>query len=153
MKIKKIIKKLNGNKIYVILVVILFFVSLQFQEKKAPQEIQNLDTFIPHGYVLIPIEIVNLETVDEILGAYGIVNLYTFSSYTKKPSKLIVKNIRIVRSPKRSEAFAVLSPEKRAKSILSYPQPFYVAVKNPEAKDTSFEVKKKKRHIFVDTEN
>jgi hypothetical protein len=40
-------------------------------------------TFIPAGYVLVPIEVANFEALDSILGQFGIVDLYARSESRK----------------------------------------------------------------------
>ena len=151
-KLKKI-KKIDG-KVYFGFFIIFFIFSFQTKEKETPIEIQKkFDTFIPQGYVLIPIDIVNSEIIEPMLGNYGVVNLYSFSPYTQKPSKMIAKSIKIIQSPKKNGHYAILVPDKKAKTILSYTQPFFAAIKNPEEKESLFEQKQVKRKRNVEVEN
>jgi hypothetical protein len=54
------------------------------------------DTHIPKGFVLIPIEVQNYESLDSILGRFGVVDLYIGSSTEAAgPGRLVARNVRI----------------------------------------------------------
>lgn len=108
------------------------------------------DTHIPTGYVLIPIHVENYESLDLILGHLGVVDLYSApSAHNSGASKLIVKAIKIIRSPQNPDQFAVLSPEGNTERILSHGNNFYVVVQNPKNIGTKFVRPKIHRPIKV----
>ena len=111
----------------------------------------NLDTYIPEGFVLVPIEVKNYESLDLVIGKFGVVDLYQSSEDSKTNPKAIAKAIKIVRSPIDPSRFAVLSPEDEAHSIVKHPGPFQVTVQNPKEAETRFikEKKKKGRRIII----
>lgn len=114
------------------------------KENPASSEFDSFDTVIPKGFVLIPIDVQNSESLDRILGNFGQVNLYASSSNgdfqnSQKPGQLIARNIKILRAPLDPREYAVLAPEEDVGHILSFPQPFVIAVQNPKSVGIGFE--------------
>jgi hypothetical protein len=68
----------------------------------------QVDTRIPKGFVLVPIEVRNYEALDSILGPFGIVDLYQGEARDGSDQRLIARDVRILRAPKNPSHFAVL---------------------------------------------
>lgn len=111
------------------------FVGLIHMCDRAPEAVanDNVDTLIPAGFVIIPIEVQNYESLDSLLGKYGVGDLFKGDG---KNGRLVARNIRILRAPKNPSHFAVLAPETEASSILSSQGNFYVALKSPHQAGT-----------------
>jgi len=120
----------------------------QLLEKKGPV---SIDTFIPHGFVLVPIEVYNLEALNSVLGDFGVVDLYTVASQGQTHTKqTVAKGLRILRAPKNPQQFAVLAPENQAAKIARSPTPFYVVIQNPDkAQNKVIESSKKPSRTFT----
>ena len=120
-------------------------------EVSPPQSYQSLDTYIPEGFVLVPIEVKNYESLDLVIGKYGVVDLYQIpGSHLKRP-KPVAKAIKMVRSPLNPSVFAVLVPDDEAHIIVKSPGPFQVVVKNPKEEGVKVmrEEIKKNRKIII----
>lgn len=98
-------------------------------------DIKGLDTFIPRGFVLVPIEVDNYEALDSILGKFGLVDLFKAKSEGGGP---IARNVRILRAPQNPSRFAVLVEEARASNILGYQGGIFVVVKPLSQAGTEF---------------
>ena len=118
----------------VIFVVFFLIVSLLVESSNNKPEEQNevitaesVDTFIPSGFVLVPIEVQNLASLDSIVGQFGVVDLYTEND--KNP---LASGLKLIRSPRDPSQFAVMVPEASSKEIVRYSnKPFMVIVQNP----------------------
>lgn len=145
------IKKLYQNKEVRALLILgslsLFFCGLNLCQKKenlskepivkkSPQE--SVDTVIPAGFSLVPIEIVNSETLDSILGSFGVVNLHTVPMVPGGMAKRIAYRVKIIRSPRKPNQFAILVPHEKIETILRHPGPYAVSVQNPKSSGTVF---------------
>lgn len=108
-----------------------------------PEPIESAATFIPAGYVLVPIEIANYESLDSILGKFGVVDLYLPSDDPKKPAKKVADRLRILRAPLNPSQFAVLAKEEDSARLVTHEGAFTVVVKNPNHPGTEIV---KKRH-------
>lgn len=118
------------------------------QKKLDPTQV---DTFIPLGYVLIPIEVQNYESLDSILGSYGIVDLYSVNAAGVRSKSAVVRGIKILRAPLNPNHFAVLSPEARAAQIVGAGSTFNVVVQNPKAVGTKFvDVPSQQRRLWIE---
>lgn len=106
---------------------------------------ESFDTFIPDGFSLVPIEVSNYETLDSLLGPYGVVDLFTTPLTPKERAQRIAYRIKILRAPKNPSHFAVLVPFDEVKNILRYSGPYMVSVQNPKARGTGFEKEAPKR--------
>lgn len=91
---------------------------------------EAVDTYIPSGFVLVPIEVQNLNALDSIVGQYGIVDLYLPDS-----AQPLIKGVRLIRSPKDPGQFAVLVNDDYSQKIVKHSnKPFQIAVQNPAHK-------------------
>ncbi|MGZ3721304.1 MAG: hypothetical protein ACXVA9_00155, partial [Bdellovibrionales bacterium] len=98
----------------------------------------QVDTFIPKGFVLVPIDVQNYEALDSILGKFGVVDLFQSGSMEKPQQRLVARNVRILRAPQNPSHFAILVQESEVGGILKNNTPFFVIVKHPEKTGTEF---------------
>ncbi len=120
-----------------------------------PEEVRagdGMDTLIPAGFLLIPIEVQNYESLDSLLG-----KIWRRGSFFKgdgQNGRLVARNVRILRAPHNPSHFAVLAPENQAASILAQQGNFYVAMKAPNQNGTqivdSVANKREPRRIHFD---
>lgn len=156
-KIKKWIRNLKTTHLLAAFVVVglLAFV-LDQREKSAPMEIAedptSVDTYIPEGMTLIPIEIQNIEALKNILGEFGVVDLY-LPSYESKSPKKVASGVKIMRAPLNPDVFAVLVREENAALIAQHPGSFFVTVLNPKTQKSKFNKDKKIQRTQIITES
>lgn len=91
------------------------------------------DTLIPHGFVLIPIELANAESVASLMDQFGVVDLYSGSVSAKGTTK-VVSRVKILRAPLNPNQYAVLVPDQLSNKIMSAVGPFWAVVLNHETK-------------------
>lgn len=91
------------------------------------------DTLIPHGFVLIPIELANAESVASLMDQFGVVDLYS-GSVSAKGNIKIVSRVKILRAPLNPNQYAVLVPDELSPKIMSAVGPFWAVVLNHETK-------------------
>lgn len=90
-------------------------------------------TAIPAGFVLVPIEVANYESLDSILGKYGVVDLYIPPAEPRGHSIKVAERVKILRAPLNPSHFAVLAPENESSQLVRHDGPFLVVVQNPSA--------------------
>ena len=149
-------KHIIKHKLALFFILFSLILAWSFEQPKSsskPQENPpSLDVFIPKGFVLIPIEVQNHESLDQVLGQYGVVDLYTAPLMPGAFAKIVVKAIKIVRSRVNSNYFAVLAPENQSAILMNTRGPYKVVIQNPKNYGTNF-VKspiKRKRKLFVE---
>lgn len=96
-------------------------------------EPETAATYIPVGYVLVPIEVSNFESLDSILGKFGVVDLYEPTTDRNKPATKVASRVRILRAPLNPSHFAVLASEAESPSLVRHAGPFLVVVQNPNS--------------------
>lgn len=106
-------------------------------------ETAPIDTYIPSGFVLVPIQIQNLASLDSIVGQFAVVDLYAEGA-----SMPIGQGIKLIRSPRDPSQFAVLVPDNESREIVkqSY-KPMQVIVQNPKQTQSYFPQKKTNSRI------
>lgn len=110
----------------------------------------GIDILIPQGQSLVPIEVANYETLDSLLGTYGVVDLFFVDPTKPETGKKIASMVKILRAPKNPSHFAVLVPAALAQHILQFQGPFTVSVQNPQHKvGTQFEKRSNRRSRIV----
>ncbi len=103
----------------------------------------SADTYIPNGFVLVPIEIQNSESLSSLVGSYAIVDLFRGPG-----SQRVGRRLRLLRAPLNPQQFAVLVPETEVSTLMSTPGPYWAAIQNPqEKKSTEIAAQKKKSRI------
>lgn len=99
-------------------------------DREESSNLDSIDTFIPDGFVLVPIEIQNLPSLESMVGQYGVVDLYSNGETTP-----IARGLRLIRSPRDPSQFAVLVPQERSHEIVKASlKPMQVVVQNPSQK-------------------
>ena len=92
---------------------------------------RNIDTLIPEGFVLVPVELSNSPSLSGLLADKGVVDLYTGDPARQKAQK-VATAIKIIRSPLNPDYFAVLAPAKQAKLLIQRFQGFHAVIQNPQ---------------------
>ena len=142
----KKIKLSQHNKILLLSFLILIITYVVFSPKKSESEHLKsekiyADTLIPKGFVLIPIELANADSVSGLMDQFGVIDLYSGSAATVGSKKLASK-IKILRAPLNPNQYAVLVSETLSKHIMSLSGPFWAVVQNRDAKAIENEEKK-----------
>lgn len=101
----------------------------------------EIDTYIPAGYVLVPINVHNSENVDSMFGSYGMVDLYPVSETGQSSQSAILRGVKMLRAPRNPNQFGVLVPENLAATLVRSGSAFAVVVLNRRANGTVLEKK------------
>lgn len=104
------------------------------KNKEAPtsaEESFDVDTMIPAGHLLIPLELSNAESLSSLSGQFSIVDLYVSGDKGKKGFK-IASAVKLLRAPLNPQQFAVLVREEESSKIVTHEGPFFAALKNPK---------------------
>lgn len=112
--------------------------------------IASIDTYIPKGHVLVPIEVTNQEALDSIMGQFALVDLFQGESPSQQ--RPVAKNVRILRAPQNPQHFAILVPDRDVDGIMKYGGAFTVVVKRMGQAGTEFvkESKQVRRKVVYD---
>ncbi|WII73149.1 hypothetical protein QJS83_04585 [Bdellovibrio sp. 22V] len=136
-------KALTFAKNNYLLVAFLFLGVLSFVFSKSPEDKpetfipapRSVDTFIPRGFVLVPIEIANASSLASLVGDVGgVVDLYLASGENKKGGYKVGTKLKLLRAPLNPEQYAVLVREDESSRLLSHTGPFIAVVQNPDEK-------------------
>jgi len=101
---------------------------------------ENFSTFIPKGYSLVPIDVVNYKSLDSVLGQFGTVDVFTKN--TSQKSSTLVKlasNVKALRSQAESSNIAVLVPTEAVLLLLSQTEGLFLALSSSENSGTIIE--------------
>lgn len=127
----------NQNKLLAISFLVFICFSLIYSVMK-PKEVKTspdkiyADTYIPKGYVLVPIELANFESVSALIDQFGVIDLYAGAPQMAGSSK-IASRVKILRAPLNPNLFAVLVPESSSSNIMKRTGPFWAVVQNRQS--------------------
>lgn len=102
--------------------------------QKAPSLIDQ----VPDGFVLVPIEPLNFETIDALIENHAYVDLYqtsenetfqTDTARTNRGKKLLARGLPMVRAPKNPSRFAVLVKDADSEILTGLGSPVLVVVR------------------------
>lgn len=107
----------------------------------APQALEtpsvdSVDTMIPKGYILVPLELENIEQIGSLIGNSGVVDLYTGGAETKQ-RRLVASRVKVIQAPFNPQVYAALIPEGEGSVIQNYLGPFRAVVQNPKQSGSS----------------
>lgn len=127
----------NQNKLLAIsfLVFIAFSMIYSWTKPKEKSQVSEkiyADTFIPKGYVLVPVELANFDSVSALIDQFGVIDLYAGAPQSTGSIK-IASRIKMLRAPLNPQLFAVLVPEKDSSSIMKRSGPFWAVVQNRQS--------------------
>lgn len=98
----------------------------------------SIDTFVPAGFVLVTLQLVNGESVDSMIGDYSQVDLYPVNQDPTDPAQKkaqpLATHLRLIRSPNNPSLFGVLVPEDERSMIQQLAQPVFAVIQNPKSK-------------------
>lgn len=135
------------NKIFLgslILMIILIISSSLIRASPEEPEVNQFtaDTVIPGGFVLVPIEVENKDSLSSLIGQFGVVDLFATSPAGQRHK--VARRLKLLRAPLNPDQFAVLVPEETAHEVLAIEGSFFVVVQNPEATEgASLKTRKK----------
>jgi hypothetical protein len=98
---------------------------------EARGENYDVDTMIPAGHLLIPLELSNAESLSSLSGNFSLIDLYASGDKGKKGFK-IASGVKLLRAPLNPQQFAVLVREEDSAKIVTHEGPFFAALKNPK---------------------
>ena len=143
-------KKYSGHFLIILGLIFLSLISefLPAMLKEKPKPL-SLDSLVPKDFVLMPIEISNGKDIMNIIGKYGVVDLYAYSKQTGLPEKQAASALKILPPDAEEGHFVALVPEKEATYLFGYSDPFYAVIQNPNKKGAKIYKKKKKQSLIV----
>lgn len=127
-------QSVQQNKYFVFMFVFFIFVYIYttFENDStasAPEKMLTVDTLIPNGYALIPIDLENIAAIASVIEDYGVVDIYTGKSNTKN-SKKIFQKVKILRAPHNPHSYALLLPDHLSSVLMQYEGPFFAVIQN-----------------------
>ncbi len=149
---KKIIKneKLILCGIFAALGLVTFVISAEEKVEVAPRvELPELDELIPAGHVLLPIDLVNREALASIMGSTAVVDLLTVNPTTMSPQTKIASRLKLIRSPKNPDFFALLIEESQSSQVLEKPGPYFALIQNKKQTRSNFYKDKKQNKVQI----
>ena len=148
-------KKLLFLGIFVLLTLSLIF---EFSQNKKMNgiselpEMENVDQFIPEGFALVPIQLINGQALSQAIGRYGIVDLYLPGKGGRSAQK-VGHMLRILKMKNDPTQFQVLAPEIEVKELVEVASPLFAVIQNPKLKKTSqITVQKKPRTYHIEVQ-
>lgn len=136
--IKEFTKKLNQKHLILFFLFMGFLVLLHNNSQVTEEisdshsELPTVDTLIPLGFVLVPVEITNINSLNGLLSTTGVVDLY-FNEAGK--SIKVGSRLKVIQAPNNPSMYAVLVKESESSMVLNYPGPFIAAIQNNQVQD------------------
>lgn len=147
---------LKNNLYLVIAFTILIAVSLVSAYSRDNQESPlvrpaEVDTIIPKGYVLVPLELENKDAISSVIQSFGIIDLFSGNPENGRARK-IANRIKLIRAPYNPNLFAALVKESLSERIMQESGPFFAVIQNKTELEGENEVEsiKPKKSISIE---
>ena len=86
------------------MLLIILLVETQVFKNSSPEEHpESADTYIPAGFVLVPIELQNSESLSSLIGSYAVVDLFVGGPGAKH--QRVVQRLKLLRAPLNPQQF------------------------------------------------
>lgn len=145
-------QKLLPNQRMVLMILLFGLLAFLWEQRQDSKKIPNalsapksVDTYIPDGYVLVPIQISNAEALDSIIGDKGVVDLFIPDHRQNGGGKKIAAHVKILRAPLNPNQYAILVSEGASANLVHYEGAYFVTVLNPKTLGTQIEESTKRR--------
>lgn len=93
---------------------------------------EGIETKIPEGFVIVPIELFNKSSFSSLVGGFTLVDLFSITNDGKR-NKKIASFVKLLRAPLNPDEFAALVPEDQASDLISTASPLYATIRNPNS--------------------
>ena len=113
---------------------------------------EGIDTYIPEGFVLVPIELSNGLLMKGLVQKKGVVDLYT-ADPSRFQAQKAARAVKIIRVPTGDTHFAALIPEGEASYLIQRFQSFYAVLQNPQKTGTRIHPVKRKKTRLIKIEH
>ena len=141
------ISKQNKILLLSFLVFSAFSMIYSFSKKSEPEKSADkiyVDTFIPKGYVLIPLELANYESVSALIDQFGVIDLYAGSPQMAGSVKIATR-VKMLRAPLNPNLFAILVAEENSSQIMKSTGPFWAVVQNRQTAGEKTQTKENRK--------
>lgn len=126
-------QSLQQHKYFVFMFFFFIFVyiytTMSSGEKPVREKLLTMDTLIPNGYALVPIELENIAAIASLIEGYGVVDIYLGKSNSRH-SKKIFQKVKILRAPNNPHAYSLLLPDHLSSLLMQYDGPFFAVIQN-----------------------
>lgn len=127
-----------------------FSASQTQQAEITESESFDVDTMIPAGHLLIPIQLSNAESLASLSGQFSLVDLYAMADKeANRKSFKVASAVKLLRAPLNPQQFAVLIKEEESSKLVSLEGPFFAAIKNRQDQARSGLEKKPKNKLVI----
>jgi hypothetical protein len=111
----------------------------------------EVDTIIPKGYVLVPLELENKDAISSVIQNFGVIDLFTGNPENGR-SKKIASRIKLIRAPYNPNLFAALVKENLSERILQESGPYFAVIQNKTELEgeNDLEILKPKKSIQIE---
>ena len=89
----------------------------------------EVDTIIPKGYVLVPLELENREAISSVIQNFGIIDLFSGNPDGGHARK-IASRIKLIRAPYNPNQFAALVKEQLSEKMMKESGSFFAVIQN-----------------------
>jgi hypothetical protein len=100
------------------------------------RKIEAIDTIVPVGYVLVPLTLVNIESIESMIGDKTLIDIYSTGddSDGSRGKHLVATHLPLIRSTLEASQVAVLVEEQDQATIKALTNPVFAVVKSPNSK-------------------
>lgn len=128
-----------------------FYTYLHYSSKETKNIVgevfhQEISSMIPDGFVMVPVNLENHESVTGLIQIYAVVDLYHKSHSQLSPHK-IAGAVRIIRT--QTDQFSVLIPEEKVAPFIQSQYNLYAVIQNHKIKNSEIYPMKKKKKRFI----
>lgn len=150
-----LLQKMKQGKKWGVLFLILGVLALCLQMSKnnsvpttppSVERMESVDTYIPKGYVLVPLNLMNVESLNSFIGDKGVVDLYTAKE--GRQGKKIADKIKLIRAPLNPEVYAALVSESQSQKLVLDGESYYAVVQNKNSESGQVDLAKPTRSDF-----
>lgn len=102
----------------------------------ATRKVESIDTIVPVGYVLVPLTLVNIESIESMIGDKTLIDIYSIGDDSDgvHGKHLVATHLPLIRSTLESSQVAVLVEEHDQTTIKALTNPVFAVVKSPNSK-------------------
>ena len=123
--------KITGVVAGCLLILLIGFEVHQKLRPEPKESIPSIDTLIPRGMRLYPIQLKNQESLQSFVGDFAMVDLYQVTPAGRR-GKLVGKKLKLLRAPLNPQEFALLLREQDVPLVSGENLSFFAVIENPD---------------------
>ena len=137
-----------SSAVIALILILQGFISCQQSTSSAPSSPHYLSDHIPEGYFVVPLNLINIESLSPLMGSVGYADLYATESLHNR-RQILVRNAKLLKTAENPLQVAAILTENQSQKLTNFDQAIFAVLRKRQKKGPSQLNPKKRTSITI----